>query len=88
MIHTQFGAGLRHYGNWLYGPGVFFHDPFGWIITLSFWVLILFLVYKLLQFLFSRGSRTPTNHLDKLKKRYVEGEINEEEYHRMKPEFL
>jgi putative membrane protein len=83
MLHNGFG----HYSNWLCGPGAFFPGPLGWIITLLFWALIIVLVFKLFQIMFSGGKRTFPNHLDRLQKRYVQGEINEEEYRRMNSEF-
>ncbi|MGB3209967.1 MAG: SHOCT domain-containing protein [Desulforhopalus sp.] len=86
MIGTGFGSGFGHYGNWLCGPGAFFHGPLGWVITLLFWALVIYLVIKLFQTLFKGGKRASAGHLDRLKERYVQGEINEEEYRRMKSE--
>lgn len=86
MMHTGFGMGFGHSGNWLCGPGAFFPGPLGWIITLLFWGLVIYLLLKLFQTFFSRGKRASTEHLDTLKERYARGEINEDEYHRMKTE--
>lgn len=86
MMHNGFGSGFGHMSNWLCGPGAFFPGPLGWIVTLLFWGLIIYLVVKLFQFLFSGAKRTTATHLDALKERYARGEINEDEYRRMKSE--
>lgn len=82
MMHNGFG----HYGNWLHGPGLFFHGPFGWIITLLFWGLIIYLAVKLFGVIFPGKNESSANNLDALKGRYARGEVGEEEYHRMKTE--
>jgi putative membrane protein len=86
MMHDGFGSGFGHFSNWLCGPGAFFPGPLGWIITLFFWGLIIYLVVKLFQALFSGGKRISTTALDTLKERFARGEINEDEYRRMKTE--
>lgn len=86
MMHIGFGSGFGHMSNWLCGPGVFSPGPFGLIINLFFWGLLIYLVIKLFQFLFSGGKRTTATYLDGLKERYARGEINEDEYRRMKTE--
>ena len=86
MMHNGFGSGFGHYGNWLYGSGAFFHGPFGWILGLLFWGLVIYLVIKLFGTIFSGDQETATTNLDALKERYARGEINEDEYHRMKTE--
>lgn len=88
MLHARFGSGFEHYGNWSCGPGAFFPGPLGWVITLLFWALVIFLAVKLFQTIFSGAKRASANHLEKLKERYAQGEIDEEEYRRMKSEFL
>jgi len=82
MMHNGFGQ----FGSWLCGPGAFFPGPFGWIISLLFWALVIFLVVKLVQMLFSGSRRSSAAHLDILKERYASGEINQDEYQRMKTE--
>ncbi len=82
MMHSGFGQ----YGSWLCGPGVFFSGPLGWIVTLLFWGVVIFLVVKLSQALFSGSRGKLVTHLDTLKERYARGEINEDEYQRMKRE--
>ncbi len=86
MMHNGFGTGFGSYGDWLCGPGAFFPGPLGWIITLLFWALVIFLVVKLFQALFFRNKKFPTTHLNTLKERYARGEISEDEYLRMKTE--
>jgi len=82
MMHTGFG----HYGNWLCGPGFFFSGPFGWIVTLLFWGLVVYLLVKLFQFLLSGRDRGAGNPLNTLKERYARGEISAAEYKRMRTE--
>jgi putative membrane protein len=73
-----------HYNNWLCGYGVFSHGPFGIILALLFWGLVIYLLVKVFQAIFrSKGSFSPSD-LDILKKRYAKGEISEEEFKRMK----
>jgi len=82
MMHNGFGQ----FGNWLCGPGAFFPGPFGWIISLFFWGLVIFLAVKLFQAVFSGGRGNSAAHLDILRERYARGEINQDEYQRMKTE--
>jgi len=84
MMHNGFG----HYGNWMNGPGLFFHGPLGFIIGLLFWGLILYLAVKLFGALFSRENKNNATPLALLKERYATGKISEDEYHRMKTEFV
>ena len=69
-----------HYNNWLCGSGVFSHGPFGIILALLFWGLVIYLLVKVFQAIF----RSTGSDLDILKKRYAKGEISEEEFKRMK----
>ncbi len=82
MMHTGF---FNHTGNWFCGPGAFIPGPLGWIVTLLFWVLIIYLVVVFFQMLFS-GRRKKEGPLETLKQRYARGEITEAEYQRMKTE--
>ncbi len=86
MMHNGFFNGFGHSGNWLCGPGAFVPGPLGWIVTLLFWGLVLFLVVKLFTMLFADGKKSSPSRLDTLKERYARGEITEEEYQRMKIE--
>ncbi len=82
MMHSGFGQ----YGSWFCGPGAFFSGPLGWIITLLFWGLVIFLVVKLFQAFFPGGRGGSAARLHTLKERYARGEITEDEYQRMKTE--
>lgn len=85
-MHNGFGSGFGHYGNWLCGPGAFSPSPFGWIITLLFWGLVVWLVVKLFGVLFVGKTNSLPSNLETLKERYARGEVSEEEYNRMKTE--
>jgi len=70
--------------HWDYGWGMSF--GFGWILMILFWVLlILGIIYlvKVIAGSAKKGEREETA-LDILKKRYAKGEINKEEFERMK----
>jgi len=87
-MHNGFGSGFGHGGR-LCDPGAFFPGPIGWLLTLLFWGLIIYLAVRLFQFLFSGKNRSnPTSRLEVLKNRFAQGEITEEEYRRMKTELL
>ena len=86
MMHNGFFNGFSRHGDWLCGPGAFFPGPLGWIITLLFWVLVLYLVVKLFKTLFAGQGESVPSRLDILKERYARGEISEDEYKRMKTE--
>ena len=82
MMHNGFGQ----YGNWLCGPGTYFPGPFGWIITLLFWGLVIYLGFKLFGFMFAGKTNSSAKNLETLKERYARGDVSEEEYNRMKTE--
>jgi putative membrane protein len=88
MMHSGFGSGFGHYGSWLSGPGMFFHGPLGFVLTLLFLGLVISFAIKLFRTLFSGEKKSLVTHLDTLKERYARGEINEDEYHRMKTELV
>jgi putative membrane protein len=75
-----------HYNNWLCGSGAFFHGPFGLILTLLFWGLVIYLVVKVFQAISRSARGSSPSDLDILKKRYAKGEISEEEFKRIKAE--
>lgn len=72
---------------WWWGSGHFFGYPGGMIIGLVFWALVISGVFYLISNLVKRSSkdvreeRTP---LEILKRRYSKGEIDAEEFARMK----
>lgn len=64
---------------------------FGMGLMVLFWLLVLGLIGTLIWFLIQKGSQSPSNSssessLEILKKRYARGEIDEEQYRRMKKE--
>ena len=61
------------------------HGPFwgGGIFMVIFWVCLIFLIVAILKGSFRRGHQ-PETALDILKKRYAAGEINKEEFEKMK----
>lgn len=81
-------ADYRSYCGW--GPGLMgWWGPMGWFAPLGmilFWVLMIIVIVLLIRrFRTSKGSGRETglvaeSALDILKKRYVRGEINKEEY--------
>ena len=85
-MHNGYGNGFGMFGDWACGPGAFFPGPLGWIITLLFWALILFVVIRIFQSIFSRDKKSAPSRLDLLKERYARGDIDEDEYRRMKAE--
>ena len=57
---------------------------FGAIIMVLFWGAIIWLVISLINAGTKKSEETPESALDILKKRYARGEINKEEFERMK----
>ncbi len=78
--------GFTHGGNWFCGPGAFFPGPLGWIVTLLFWALIIYLVFRLVKALAARRSGPDARALETLRQRYARGEIDDDEFRRMKSE--
>ena len=66
------------------GSGLFFGGGFMWI----FWIILLVIIVMIAKGLLSNppGSAPPTNEspMDILKRRYAQGEIDEEEFERRK----
>ncbi len=85
MMHSGY-SGFGYNGNWLCGPGAFFPGPLGWIVTLLFWALLIYLAVKIFRAVFSDKSGKNVSRLERLKERYAQGEISEDEYNRMKVE--
>lgn len=72
---------------WWWGPGYFFCGPFGMIIGLVFWAVIIYGIFYLFSHLTKRSSafnareETP---IEILKRRYAKGEVDAEEFARRK----
>ncbi len=82
MMHSGFG----YNSNWFCGPGSFFPGPTGWIVMLLFWALLIYLGVRLFKAVSTKNSEGSVSRLDSLKERYARGEIDEDEYNRMKRE--
>jgi putative membrane protein len=75
--------------NWLCGPGGYFHGPWGMLVNLAFWILVVFLIVWVFRSLFGHkgpDSAPALSALDVLQQRYAAGEIEREEYERIKKE--
>lgn len=72
---------------WWWGAGYFFGGPWGMIVGLVFWALVIYGVFYLISSLAKRQSEevgkeeTP---LEILKRRYAKGEIDDEEFAKRK----
>ncbi len=74
--------------SWMYGPGSYFHGPFGMLINLAFWIGLILLVVWAFRAFTARDnpSAKESTALEILKNRYAAGEIDDEEFERMKQE--
>lgn len=78
---------MNSFGNWFCGPDSYFSGfHFGGIMSLLFWGMVLFLLFKMAQGMFS-GNKTNDLNMDRpdspiaiLEKRYASGEIDQEEF--------
>lgn len=74
---------MGNWSGWGWGMG------FGWIFMIFFWALIVLGVVALAKWLFSAGGTVGSGGFSKtppeiLKERYARGEINREQYERMR----
>jgi putative membrane protein len=65
-----------------------FGTGFGWLFMILVWVLVIAGIAALIKWLASSPSRRGETPLEILKARYARGEINKEEYERMRRELL
>lgn len=80
MYGQEFG-----FSNWQCGIFGFLPGPFGMIISILFWVLIIVLVVKLISyFLPSNRAKTGVKSMDILNQRYAAGEISKTEFDQIK----
>ena len=78
------GQGMG-FSNWLCGGAGFMPGPFGMIVMIIFWALIIGVVVKLFQVLFtSKARKNNAGALEILKVRYARGEITRIEFAEMK----
>ncbi len=71
--------------NWLCGPGAYLHGPWGMLVNLGFWILVIFLFVWLFKAVFNKNSaaRPSSSAQEVLRHRYAAGEIDRQEYERM-----
>ncbi len=71
---------------WGWGSGSFFGHPFGLIVGLLFWALVIYGLFLWISNIRRGSLRTDRieTPMDILKRRYARGEINQEEFARMK----
>jgi putative membrane protein len=84
MMGNYFG----HMGGFGFGFG------FGWIFMLIFWVLVIWAIFALVRGVSGRGcghwhdhgqqGKKESNALNILKERYAKGEINKEDFEKIK----
>ena len=70
---------------WWWGPGFFFGPPWSMLFGLLFWALVAYAVVRLLSST-SRARPWRRQPIDILKERYARGEINHEEFERLRHE--
>ena len=80
----MYGQGMG-FSNWLCGGAGFMQGPLGMIVMIIFWALIIGVVVKLFQVLFtSKAQRNNAGAIEILKERYARGEISKTEFLEMK----
>jgi putative membrane protein len=77
-------------GNYGWGPGGGMGFGFGGIFMILFWGLIIFGIVYFAQAVVKKSGKSEQGDtpLDLLKKRYAKGEINKEEFERIKDDIM
>lgn len=81
---------MGRYGDWGWGQMMGYGLGFGWILTLLFWVLVIWLIYTLIKHVSGKGDDglnlkdQEDSAMKILKDRYAKGEINKEEFDQKK----
>lgn len=78
---------MRYWNDgWLCGPGSTFHGPFGMLMNLTFWFGMILLAIWLFKTVQGRSfsARNKSSALRRLDHRYAAGEIDQEEFERIK----
>lgn len=78
----------ENYEWWMHGPWGVFPWPFGMLIGLLFFALMVYLCFRIIQGFLSSGESQPPsrgdNAMEILRARYAKGEIGKETFEQMK----
>jgi len=75
-----------HWSNYGWGMGF----GFGWLLMILFWVLVILGVIYLIKLIAGgkKGEEKEPTAIEVLKKRYAKGEINKEEFEKVKNDLM